>query len=167
MPHGHAAWREARSASAVFSAQKHRRERVSAKPIERHQEVAEAMFRGAELRAAPPPEGAGEPAVDTCCLISAVAIRKAPASPDDCRSPVWNTGCSCGNECCRPYRSKTAHHAQRRQHGSATKRSAAAACRKVRRLPALWRGKAATCPQFLGLLTTSPIRQQGVFHAHH
>ena len=89
------------------------------------------------------------------------------ASPDDCRSPVWNTGCSCGNECCRPYRSKTAHHAQRRQHGSATKRSAAAACRKVRRLPALWRGKAATCPQFLGLLTTSPIRQQGVFHAHH
>ena len=33
-----------------------------------------------------------EPAVDTCCLISAVAIRKAPASPNDCRSPVWNTG---------------------------------------------------------------------------
>ena len=55
---------------SVFRA-KHRRERVSAKPIERHQEVAEAMFRGAELRAAPPPEGAGEPAVDTCCLSAA------------------------------------------------------------------------------------------------
>ena len=35
--------------------------------------------------------GASEPAVDTC-LVSAVAIRKAPSSPDDCRLPVWNTG---------------------------------------------------------------------------
>ena len=42
----------------VFRA-KRKRERVSAKPIERHQEVAEAMSRGAQLH-----EGASKPAVD-------------------------------------------------------------------------------------------------------
>ena len=49
------------------------------------------MSRGAEPGEAQLHEGASEPAVDTC-LISAVAIRKAPSSPNDCRSPVWNTG---------------------------------------------------------------------------
>ena len=44
------------------------------------------MSRGAEPREAKLHEGASEPAVDTC-LISAVAIRKAPSSPNDCRSP--------------------------------------------------------------------------------
>ena len=38
-------------------------------------------------------EGASGPSVDTCPLISAVAIRKAPSSPNDCRSPVWIAGC--------------------------------------------------------------------------
>ena len=46
------------------------------------------MSRGAEPSEAQLHEGASEPAVDTC-LISAVAIRKAPSSPDDCRWPVW------------------------------------------------------------------------------
>ena len=64
----------------VFRA-KRKRERVSATPIERHQEVAEERGRGAEPSEAQRHEGAGEPAVDTCCLISAVAIRKAPSSP--------------------------------------------------------------------------------------
>ena len=44
----------ARSASAAFSAQN-----ASVKPIERHQEVAEAMSRGAQLH-----EGTSKPAVD-------------------------------------------------------------------------------------------------------
>ena len=71
---------------SVFHA-KREREQVSAKPIERHQEVAEERVRGADPLGG---EGASEPAVDTCCLISAVAIRKAPVSPNNCRSPVWN-----------------------------------------------------------------------------
>ncbi len=50
---------------------KRKRERVSAKPIERHQEVAERS-----LWAAQPHEGARDPAVDIYCFISAVAIRK-------------------------------------------------------------------------------------------
>ena len=55
--------------------------------------------------AAVPHKGASEPAVDTCCL-----------------SPVWNTGCLCGNERCRPCRSKGTRHAQSHQHNSATVR---------------------------------------------
>ena len=38
---------------------------------------------------------------------------------DDCRSPVWNTGCLYGNECCRPCLGKNPRLAQRHQHGSA------------------------------------------------
>ena len=78
------------------------------------------MSRGAEPSEAQLHEGASEPAVDTCCLISAVAIRKAPSSPNDCRSPVWNTGCLCGNEYCRLCRSKTIRAAPRYQHASVT-----------------------------------------------
>ena len=68
-----------RRGRGVFHA-KRKRERVSATPIERHQEVAEERVRGAEPSEAQLHEGASEPAVDTC-LISAVAIRKAPSSP--------------------------------------------------------------------------------------
>ena len=64
-PHGHAAVRGEQCERSVFRA-KRKRERVSAKPIERRQEVTEAMFRGAERSAAS--QGASEPAVDTCCL---------------------------------------------------------------------------------------------------
>ena len=46
-PHGNAAsWGGTECERGVFRA-KRKRERVSAKPIERHQEVAEAMSRGA------------------------------------------------------------------------------------------------------------------------
>ncbi len=103
---------------------------------------AEAMSRGAEPREAKLHEGASEPAVDTC-LISAVAIRKAPSSPNDCRSPmwnmgalkricgsksktpftVWNTGYLCGNGCCRLCRGKNTRLAQRYQHYSVTEPS--------------------------------------------
>ena len=76
-PHGHAAWRGARS----------------------------GRKGSRSLRAALPHEGSSEPAVDTCCL-----------------RPVWNTGCPCGNERCRPCRRKGTRHAQSRQHNSATER---------------------------------------------
>ncbi len=85
-------------------------------------EERKKRFAERSLWAAQPHEGVSEPAVDTCCLISAVAIRKAPASPNDCRSPVWNTGCLCGNECCRSCRSKNTRLAQCYQHGSTTER---------------------------------------------
>ena len=78
-------------------------ERVSPKPIGRHQDVEEAVFRGAEPGEAQLHEGASEPAVDTCCLISAVAIRKAPASPDDCRSPVCLRHKCCRHAGAEPY----------------------------------------------------------------
>ena len=77
----------------VFRA-KRKRERVSATPIERHQKVAEERVRGAEPGEAQRHEGAGEPAVDTCCL--------------------------CGNECCRPCRSKSVRFRQHAQPASAT-----------------------------------------------
>ena len=112
----------ARSASAAFSAQntsenEYRQRRLSVTEKSRKKRFAERS-----LWAAQPHEGVSEPAVDTCCLISAVAIRKAPASPNDCRSPVWNTGCLCGNECCRSCRSKNTRLAQCYQHGSTTER---------------------------------------------
>ena len=75
-------------------------------------------FAERSLWAAQPHKGVSEPAVDTWCLISAVAIRKAPSSPNDCRWPVWNTGCLYGNEYCRLCRRKTVRSAQRCQHGS-------------------------------------------------
>ena len=93
------------------------------------------MSRGAEPREAKLHEGASEPAVDTC-LISAVAIRKAPSSPNDCRWPVWNTGCLCGNEYCRLCRSKTIRSAQRGQHGSMTEPT----CKVVYTMPRVSRG---------------------------
>lgn len=61
---------------------------------------------------------ASDSVMDTCGLISAAAVRKAPSSPDDCRSPAWNSGCLCCNVCCRPRRSKNTRHAQCYQHGS-------------------------------------------------
>ena len=86
----------------------------------------EAPFEKGTPSPMPPPSpelsitgGASESAVDTCCLISAVAIRKAPSSPNDCRWPVWNTVCLCG-KVCRPCRSKNTHPAQRYQHGAVT-----------------------------------------------
>ena len=72
-PHGNAAWGGTECERGVFRV-KRKRERVSATPIERQQEVAEERGRGAEPSEAQRHEGAGEPAVDTCCLISAVAI---------------------------------------------------------------------------------------------
>ena len=110
----------ARSASAAFSAQnasesEYRQRRSSVIRRSRKQCLAERS-----LWATQPHEGVSEPAVDTCCLISAVAIRKAPSSPNDCRWPVWNTGCLCGNEYCRLCWSKTIRSAQRYQHGSMT-----------------------------------------------
>ena len=68
-------------------------------------EERKKRFAERSLRAALPHEGASKPAVDTCCL-----------------SPVWNTGCLCGNEHCRPCRSKGTRHAQSHQHNSATER---------------------------------------------
>ena len=62
-------------------------------------EERKKRFAERSLRAALPHEGASGPAVGTCCL-----------------SPVWNTGCLCGNEHCRPCRSKGMRRAQRRQH---------------------------------------------------
>ena len=59
-----------------------RERRFPRKTQERVGRKQEGAERG--LRAAQPHEGASEPAVDTCCL-----------------SPVWNTGCLCGNEYCR------------------------------------------------------------------
>ena len=74
-PHGNAAsWGGTECERGVFRAER-KRERVSAKPIERHQEVAEAMSRGAEPGEARLHEGASKPAADACRL-----------------SPVWNTG---------------------------------------------------------------------------
>ena len=100
-PHGHAA----RSAGAAFSAQNAsgsecRQSRSSVIRRSRKKRFAEWS-----LHAAKPPGGASEPAVDTCCL-----------------RPVWNTGCPCGNERCRPCRRKGTRHAQSRQHNSATER---------------------------------------------
>ena len=46
-PHGHAAWRGTECEGSVFRV-KRKRERVPAKPIERHEEVVEERFRGAE-----------------------------------------------------------------------------------------------------------------------
>ena len=90
-PHGNAAWRGA-EASEAFSAQNAsesecRQSRPSVIRRSRKKGFAERS-----LWAAQPHKGVSEPAVDTWCLISAVAIRKAPSSPNDCRSPVWNTG---------------------------------------------------------------------------
>ena len=68
-------------------------------------EERKKRFAERSLRAALPHEGSSGPAVDTCCL-----------------SPVWNTGCLCGNERCRPCRSKGTRHAQSHQHNSATER---------------------------------------------
>ena len=73
--HGNAAWRGGTERERGVFRAKRKRERVSAKPIERHQEVAEERVRGTEPSEAQLHEGASEPAVDTCCL-----------------SPVWNTG---------------------------------------------------------------------------
>ena len=104
-PHGHAAWRGARSAGAAFSAQNAsgsecRQSRSSVIRRSRKKRFAEWS-----LHAAKPPGGVSEPAVDTCC-----------------RRPVWNTGCPCGNERCRPCRRKGTRHAQSHQHGSTTER---------------------------------------------
>ena len=57
---------------------------------------AEEKVRGTEPGEAQLHEGASGPAVDTCCL--------------------------CGNERCRPCRSKGTRHAQSHQHNSATER---------------------------------------------
>ena len=59
-------------------------------------EERKKRFAERSLRAALPHEGASGPAVDTCCL--------------------------CGNERCRPCRSKGTCHAQSHQHDSATER---------------------------------------------
>ena len=59
-------------------------------------EERKKRFAERSLRAALPHEGASGPAVDTCCL--------------------------CGNERCRPCRSKGTRHAQSHQHNSATER---------------------------------------------
>ena len=83
----------------VFRAER-KRERVSAKPIERHQEVAEAMSRRAG------PSGG-----------AAARTRKRAGRGHMMPLPMWNTGCLCGNGYCRLCRSKTVRSAQRRQHG--------------------------------------------------
>ena len=57
------------------------------------------VSRSLSLWAASPPKGSSGPAVDTWWLW-----------------PVWNTGCLCGNACCRPCRSKSTRHVQRHQH---------------------------------------------------
>ena len=77
-------------------------------------EERKKRFAERSLRAALPHEGASGPAVDTCCL-----------------SPVWNTGCLCGNERCRPCRSKGTRHAQSHQHYSTTERMMALCCGTV------------------------------------
>ena len=59
-------------------------------------EERKKRFAERSLRTALPHEGASGPAVDTCCL--------------------------CGNERCRPCRSKGTRHAQSHQHNSATER---------------------------------------------
>ena len=46
-PHGNAAWGGTECERGVFRV-KRKRERVPAKPIERHEEVVEERFRGAE-----------------------------------------------------------------------------------------------------------------------
>ena len=51
----------------VFLA-KRKRERVSARPSERHPEIAVNCHAERSLRAVSPPEGAGGQAVNTCCL---------------------------------------------------------------------------------------------------
>ena len=74
-------------------------------------EERKKRFAERSLRAALPHEGASEPAADTCCL-----------------SPVWNTGCLCGNVRCRPCRSKGTLHAQSHQHNSTTERGSSFPC---------------------------------------
>ena len=54
--HGNAAWRGGTERERGVFRAKRKRKRVSAKPIERHREVAEAMSRGAESREAQPHE---------------------------------------------------------------------------------------------------------------
>ena len=120
VPQGHVGWQScfirlsysvvsiitltAGGASAAFSTQ-------NASESEYRQSRSSVIRRSGQMsRGAEPLGDASEPAVDTC-LISAVASRKAPLSPDDYRSPVWNTGCPCGNGCCRPCRSKNTHPA--------------------------------------------------------
>ena len=86
-----------------------RRERIELWRLRRPRSVpVSRVFCHAErsLWAAKPHEGASEQAVGTCCLISAVASRKAPSSPNDCRSPMWNMGAVkriCGSKSKTPY----------------------------------------------------------------
>ena len=68
-------------------------------------EERKQCFAERSLCAAKPHKGVSEPSVDTCCFL-----------------PVWNTGCLCGNECCRSCRSKNTRLAQCYQHGSTTER---------------------------------------------
>ncbi|PWL65887.1 MAG: hypothetical protein DBY37_00060 [Desulfovibrionaceae bacterium] len=71
----------------VFHA-KRKRERVPARQIGRDQQVAVKGLAERSLWAVKPREGSSKPTADTWRLISAVAIRKAHSSSDDCRSPV-------------------------------------------------------------------------------
>ena len=71
-------------------------------------EERKKRFAERSLRAALPHEGASGPAVDTCCL--------------------------CGNERCRPCRSKGTRHAQNHQQYSATERKNSLCCRILLKL---------------------------------
>ena len=71
-------------------------------------EERKKRFAERSLRTALPHEGASGPAVDTCCL--------------------------CGNERCRPCRSKGTRHAQNHQHNSATERKNSLCCRILLKL---------------------------------
>ena len=98
MRHG----RGTRCARSVFRA-KRKRERVSAKPIGRHEEAAEERDRGAE------PLGGG-------------AVRTRKRAGRGCMQPFIRAehGLPCGNGYCRKCRSKAIRPAQRCQHDSMT-----------------------------------------------
>ena len=95
--------------SVEHNPDRRRRERIELWRLRRPRSVpVSRVFCHAErsLWAAKPHEGASEQAVGTCCLISAVASRKAPSSPNDCRSPMWNMGAVkriCGSKSKTPY----------------------------------------------------------------
>ena len=104
-------------------------------------EERKKRFAERSLRAALPHEGASGPAVDTCCL-----------------SPVWNTGCLCGNERCRPCRSKGTRHAQSHQHYSAAERWPVPCCRTVPE-----QGRAPRIAPCMAPRVCRPHRQSGGF----
>ncbi len=104
-------------------------------------EERKKRFAERSLRAALPHEGASEPAMGTCCL-----------------SPVWNTGCLCGNERCRPCRSKGTRHAQSHQHYSAAERWPGPCCRTVPE-----QGRAPRIAPCMAPRVCRPHRQSGGF----